>query len=221
MSFSIRQLPMTLILIFLSAACHSTEDTQATAPLFDPAIHIWPHDLSDVPLDPDVTYGRLTIRAGAKHETADTSGAAHFLEHMAFNGTENVPEGEMVKSLERMGLAFGADTNASTSFTRTDYRLTLPEVDDETVDYALFIMREVADKMLIEPEAVDRERGIVKAEQARRQSPGLKASEAFSKFTQPDSLYNKRPIAGTPESLDAIMAEVARKSMMMMSLQPP
>ena len=89
---------------------------------------------------------------------------------MAFNGTENVPEGEMVKSLERMGLAFGADTNASTSHSRTDYRLSLPEVDDETVDYALFLMREVADKMLIEetgePSGFDWAVNVIDSDQA-------------------------------------------------------
>jgi len=183
-----------------------TQKTTQDVRLFDPAVDIWPHDISDVPRDMDVTYGRLenglryalqnnkrpeneavirlTINAGAKHETEDMSGGAHFLEHMAFNGTENVPEGEMVKSLERMGLSFGADTNATTSYGRTDYRLNLPEVDDETVDYALFLLREISDKMLIEEEAVERERGVVKAEEARRRGPQFDANQALRRFIQ-------------------------------------
>ena len=117
---------------FFTIACLSacTAKTDSPAPkLFDPAVNIWPHDISDVPRDMDVRYGRLqngmryalqangrpeqeavirlTFRAGAKHESDDMLGGAHFLEHMAFNGTENVPEGEMVKSLERMGMSFG------------------------------------------------------------------------------------------------------------------
>lgn len=220
-----------LTLIWLMGCSQSPSPDPLGMP-FDPAVSVWPHDDSDVPQDPDVTYGvlsngmryalqangrpeneaslRMIIRAGAKHETETTLGAAHFLEHMAFNGTENVPEGEMVKSLERMGLAFGADTNASTSHNRTDYRLSLPEVDDETVDYTLFLMREVADKMLIAPDAVERERGIVKAERATRQSPGSDAAEAYQKFTQPDALYNARPVAGTVDTLNAITAEDLR-----------
>jgi len=138
-------------------------------------------------------------------------GGAHFLEHMAFNGTENVAEGEMVKSLERMGMSFGADTNASTSYTRTDYRLNLPEVDDETVDYALFLLRELSDKMLIEEEAVERERGVVKAEEARRRGPRYDASIAQQTFLQPDARTLKRPIAGTPESLDGITSAKLRR----------
>ncbi|WP_371396424.1 M16 family metallopeptidase [Fretibacter rubidus] len=214
------------------AGCSQGPNSDVLGTPFDPAVSVWPHDDSDVPQDPDVTYGvlpngmryalqangrpeneaslRMIIRAGAKHETDTTLGAAHYLEHMAFNGTENVPEGEMIKSLERMGLAFGADTNASTSHNRTDYRLSLPEVDDETVDYALFLMREVADKMLIEPDAVERERGIIKAERATRQSPASDAAEAYQKFTQPDALYNARPVAGTIETLDAITADDLR-----------
>ncbi|MGB0905957.1 MAG: M16 family metallopeptidase [Maricaulaceae bacterium] len=218
----------------LAACSNSSSDRHAETkiPVFDPAVNTWPHEGSDVPRDMDVTYGvlsngmryavqansrpeqeasvRMTIRAGAKHEPDGVLGAAHFLEHMAFNGTEDVPEGEMVKSLERMGLAFGADTNASTTFSRTDYRLSLPEVDDETVDYAFFLMRQVADKMLIEPEAVDRERGIVKAEQARRQSPRQDEADAYQAFSQPGSLYSQRPVAGTAETLDAITAEDLR-----------
>jgi len=138
-------------------------------------------------------------------------GGAHFLEHMAFNGTQNVPEGEMVKSLERMGMSFGADTNASTSYTRTDYRLNLPEVDDETVDYALFLLRELSDKMLIEEDAVERERGVVKAEETRRRGPQYDASQAFQKFVQPEARVIKRPVAGTPDSLDAMNAAKLRR----------
>lgn len=223
---------LTVVSAVIISSC-SPKDAAKEAVLFDPAVHIWPHDISDVPRDEDVHYGvlengmryalqangrpeqeaviRLTFRAGAKHESDDMLGGAHFLEHMAFNGTENVPEGEMIKSLERMGMSFGADTNASTTYTRTDYRLNLPEVDDETVDYALFLLRELSDKMLIEEAAVDRERGVVKAEEARRHGPQYDASQAYQKFVQADARALKRPIAGTPESLDAMTSEKLRR----------
>ena len=225
-------LTISALTLTVLAGC-APKDNAAAPVLFDPAVHVWPHDISDVPKDADVHYGvldnglryalqtngrpqqeaviRLTFRAGAKHETDDMLGGAHFLEHMAFNGTENVAEGEMVKSLERMGMSFGADTNASTSYTRTDYRLNLPEVDDETVDYALFLLRELSDKMLIEEEAVERERGVVKAEEARRRGPRYDASIAQQTFLQPDARTLKRPIAGTPESLDGITSAKLRR----------
>ena len=151
------------------------------------------------------------VKAGSRDERTTEHGIAHLLEHMAFNGSENVPEGEMVKSLERLGLSFGADTNASTSFSRTQYMLNLPDVGDETVDYALFLMRETADKLLIEQAAVDRERGVVKAEEARGNTPGRKAQRAFSEFMYPGMLSTKRPVIGLPETLDTINAAQLRK----------
>ena len=72
-------------------------------------------------------------------ENEDQLGLAHFMEHMAFNGSRNVPEGEMVRILERLGLAFGADTNASTGFEYTEYKLDLPRADDELLGTALML----------------------------------------------------------------------------------
>ena len=77
---------------------------------------------------------RLRFDAGSLMETDAQQGLAHFLEHMAFNGSKGIAEGDMVKMLERRGLAFGADTNASTEFRGTTYKLDLPQTDDETVD---------------------------------------------------------------------------------------
>src|SRR6185436_17089121 len=115
----------------------------------------WPQAHSDLAPDPAVRYGalpngmryailrnatpkgqaslRLRFDAGSLMETDAQAGLAHFLEHMAFNGSEHVPEDEMVKILERRGLSFGADTNASTDFETTVYKLDLPNTDDGTV----------------------------------------------------------------------------------------
>lgn len=207
-------------------------DTPEDVRLFHPLVDVWPHALSDIPPDPDVTYGvlengmryalransrpkgeaslRFWVRAGSRNETDETLGLAHYLEHMAFNGSKNVPEGEMVKSLEKLGLSFGADTNASTTLTRTEYTLNLPDTGDETVDYALFLMRETADKLLIEPDAVERERGVVKAEEARGNTPLREANHIYRAFLYPDLLSTKRPVIGTPETLDSISAEQLR-----------
>ena len=122
----------------------------------------WVQARSDVAADPDIRFGalpngmryairkqpvppgqaavRLRFDAGSLMETDAQQGLAHFLEHMAFNGSKAVPEGEMIKILERLGLAFGADTNASTNFDETVYKLDLPRTNDETVDAALMLM---------------------------------------------------------------------------------
>ncbi len=153
----------------------------------------WAQARSDVAPDPTIRFGalpngmryairkqtippgqaaiRLRIGAGSLMETDAQQGLAHFLEHMAFNGSKAVPEGEMIKILERLGLAFGADTNASTNFDETVYKLDLPRTNDETVDTALMLMREAAGNLTLDQGAIDRERGVVLSEERARDTP--------------------------------------------------
>ena len=136
----------------------SVADRDTTASLPDPSTVPFAQDASDLTMDEDILYGQLPnglryavmsndtptktasllmrFDAGSLDETPETRGIAHFLEHMAFNGSENIPEGEMIKRLERLGLAFGPDTNASTGFDQTIYQLELPEVTDELITEA-------------------------------------------------------------------------------------
>ena len=89
----------------------------------------------------DTPQGRISLRllvaAGSLMETEDQRGLAHFLEHMAFKGSQNLPAGDLVQYLERLGMAFGADTNARTSFESTVFQLELPANDPELVDKSL------------------------------------------------------------------------------------
>ena len=164
----------------------------------------WPQAVSDVAADPDVRFGalpngmryalirnatppgqaslRLRFDAGSLMETDAQQGLAHFLEHMAFNGSKGIAEGEMVKMLERRGLAFGADTNASTNFDETTYKLDLPQTDDETVDLSLKVLRETASELLIAGDAVDRERGVVLSEERTSDGPGWRVFKARMAF---------------------------------------
>lgn len=158
----------------------------------------WAQALSDVAPDPAWRFGvlpngmryairknatppaqaslRLWFDAGSLMEADDQQGLAHFLEHMAFNGSKNVPEGEMIKILERHGLAFGADTNAQTSFDETTYQLDLPKTDDSTVNDSLMLLREAASELTIAQDAVDRERGVVLSEERARDTPGYRVA---------------------------------------------
>src|SRR3954468_9140641 len=72
---------------------------------------------------------RMRIDTGSMYEAENQRGIAHFIEHMVFNGSTHVPEGEFVKRLERIGLKFGPDTNATTEFQQTVCMLDLPETD--------------------------------------------------------------------------------------------
>jgi zinc protease len=177
------------------AACLAFAPTPASSQTRPAATQAWPQAASDLAADPDVRFGalpngmryairrnatppggaslRLRIDAGSLHEAEDQRGLAHFLEHMVLNGTANVPEGEFVRRLERHGLRFGPDTNASTEFQQTVYKLDLPRTDAETVDTALFLLREVAGEATLAAAAIDAERGIIQSEERTRAGPQL------------------------------------------------
>lgn len=193
------------------------------------AAGVFPHDASDVSADPLVRYGRLEnglryavmandtptntaalrvrIDMGSLNEAEDERGLAHFIEHMAFNGTTNIAEDELVKMLERFGLAFGADTNAYTAFHETVYQLDLPSTDTETVDAALSILSEMVSEALFDPEAVDRERGVVLSEERVRDTFGLRYLRERNRFLFPDSLISERLPIGLVEVIETAPAE--------------
>ena len=138
---------------------------------------------------------RLRIAAGSLMENEDQLGLAHFMEHMAFNGTTNVPENELLRILERLGLAFGADTNAFTSFDQTAYTLELPRTNDETVDTSLRIMREQVSEALMKAEDIDAERGVIEGEERLRNTPALRSLKAQIALLAPGQrLSNRLPI---------------------------
>ena len=135
------------------------------------AIQRWPTPRGEVSI-------RLRIAAGSYMERDEQSGLMHFLEHMAFNGSENVAESEFDKKMSREGLAFGPDTNAYTSFDETVYQLDMPNATRLSV--GLNLMRETAGRLLLEDGAIDRERGIIASEERARNNPGFRVFKAFA-----------------------------------------
>jgi len=185
-----QKMKLRLPLFALAAGLAFAFQSHAQAPA---AAEPWPQAKSDIPADPEVRFGtlpngmryalrrnatppgqtslRLRIDAGSLEEADDQRGLAHFIEHMAFNGSTHVPEGEFVHRLERLGLRFGADTNAGTDFTQTVYKLDLPESEPAKLDEAMFLLREAVGEATFAPAAIDRERGIIQAEERTRATP--------------------------------------------------
>ncbi|MFO6445609.1 M16 family metallopeptidase [Erythrobacter sp. NE805] len=202
---------------------------EAPAPAPSPA---WPFEASDVPVDPGYTFGRLDngmryvirrnatpagtalvrlrIGSGALEETDSERGLSHFLEHMAFNGSRGIPEGEMIKLLEREGLAFGADTNASTGFENITYMLNLPRNDEALLGTALRLMRETASELTITEDAVARERGVVLAERRDRAGFQQRNFEDNVAFLAPGARYAERLPIGTLATLEGATAAQIR-----------
>ena len=113
---------------------------------------------------------RLLVLAGSFEESEDQRGLAHFLEHMAFNGSTHFAPGTLVERLQRLGMGFGADTNASTSFDHTLYQLELPNTAAATVTEGLQILADYGGGLLLEQKMVDKERGIILSEKRERDS---------------------------------------------------
>ncbi|MBQ6535067.1 MAG: insulinase family protein, partial [Opitutales bacterium] len=111
---------------------------------------------------------RLLVRRGSLCETESERGLAHFMEHMAFNGTKHFPAGEMVEYFQRLGMAFGADTNAHTGFTETVYKIDMPEASEKLIDDGMTLFRDYCDAMLLAPEEIEKERGVILAEKNSR-----------------------------------------------------
>ncbi len=225
----------SLLALAIAMPMPSVVLAQAEAPAAaqtQPSSHPWGVVNTDLPADEAIRYGvlpngmryalrknetpkdaasvRMHVKVGSIAEADDEQGLAHFLEHMAFNGSTNVPEGEMIKLLERQGLTFGPDTNASTSFTETIYQLDLPRADQQTVDLALMLMRETASNLTLSDEAVDRERGVIQSERQLRNSPGLRSVVAQLGKQLPGTMLSKRLPIGTVEVIDTAPASRIR-----------
>jgi zinc protease len=230
-AFGASAMAIAIACVLPVTAAHAQEGT-ASESSQTAAAHPWGINAADMQADPAIRYGvlangmkyairknetpkgggvvRFLIDAGSAAEADNERGVAHFLEHMAFNGSKNIPEGELVKKLERLGLAFGADTNASTNLDQTVYMLDLPKTDAETLDAALLIMRETASELTISPEAVDRERGVVLSEKQTRNTPGLRQIENLLQTALPKTKLGFRMPVGTEEVLKTVSADTIK-----------
>jgi zinc protease len=153
---------------------------------------------------------RLHIAAGSLQETDAQQGLAHFLEHLAFRGSTHVPEGELQKSLERIGLRMGADTNAATGQSETTYRFDLPNNQDATIDLGLMLLRETAGELTLSQEAMDKERGVVLSEERFRDSPASRVREAQAGFILKGQFALQREPIGKPDVIRNAPVSLAR-----------
>lgn len=139
----------------------------------------------------------LNIFAGSAQESNHEKGVAHFLEHMLFNGTEHFSPGELVTYFQSIGMDFGADVNASTSFFHTVYDLNLPKGDQPHIEDALQVLTDYAAGALLLEAEVDRERGIILAEKQERDSVSYRTFAQTFAFELPGSILPQRLPIGT------------------------
>lgn len=147
---------------------------------------------------------RMVVRAGSLQETDRQLGVAHFVEHLAFNGTRHFAKSELIDFMEQSGSRFGADVNASTGFDRTIYELTVRTDSQEVLETGLLVLEDWADGVLFDSVEIEKERGVVIAEWRSR----LGYQERLQRQTFPHlfegSRYAVRLPIGSPELIDTV-----------------
>ena len=178
-----------------------------------------------IPVDPDVRIGKLdngltyyirhnawpehraefyiAQRVGSIQEDDNQRGLAHFLEHMAFNGSKHFKGNEMLRWCESVGVKFGTDLNAYTSIDQTVYNISnVPTTREGIVDSCLLILFDWADGLLLEQEEIEKERGVIHEEWRLRTSAQMRMLERDLPKLYPGSKYGHRMPIGLMEIID-------------------
>ncbi len=186
-----------------------------------------------LPIDPNVTIGkfdngltyyirtnkkpekkvelRLVINAGSILEDADQQGLAHFMEHMNFNGSKNFPKNELVSYLQSIGVEFGADLNAYTSFDETVYILPIPTDKEGNLDKGFQILEDWAHNALLTDKDIDDERGVVLEESRLGKGAEMRMLQKYLPEMMSGSLYAERLPIGKDDILKTFKYETIRR----------
>lgn len=154
---------------------------------------------------------QMVIKAGSLYEDPSQYGLAHFLEHMAFNGTKNFPKNKLVEYLESTGMSFGGDINASTSWERVYYTLQIPTDNEQMLDDGFQVLRDWLSNITLDEEQIESERKIIIEEWRLRTQEAASRSqfELFNSIYK-DSRYEEWTIGDTNVILNAPRKEFVR-----------
>lgn len=183
-----------------------------------------------MPVDPQITMGRfpnglryyirankkpekraelrLVVKAGSVLEDDDQLGLAHFVEHMAFNGTKNFPKHELIAFIESLGMRFGAHLNAYTSFDETVYMLHVPTDKPGALERAFKVLEDWAHNVTFDPAEIEKERGVVLEEWRARRGAGTRTAEKLFPIMFKGSRYANRLPIGKPEIIQNAKPEL-------------
>jgi zinc protease len=154
---------------------------------------------------------RLVVNAGSILEETDQRGLAHFVEHMAFNGTKHFPKQETVKFLESIGMRFGPSVNAFTSFDETVYMLEVPTDKPDVLDKAFLILEDWAHNVSFDDAEIDKERGVITEEWRLRRGAGARMQDKQFPILFKGSRYAERLPIGDMEVVQSFKHERLKK----------
>ncbi len=144
----------------------------------------------------------LSVKTGSLYEEDDQRGLAHFVEHMAFNGTERFGQRELLDFFEKSGLKFGSHANARTSYDRTEYQLSVPTDRPELLTTALDVMLDWAGAVKFAPDELAKERPVLLSEWTAGKGASQRLGEQYRKLLFGDSRYSERDVIGDPKVLE-------------------
>ncbi len=232
---NVKRLHMETSLVALALLMQPLVATSALAedPATLPRPTGWAQESSDLKADPAVRFGtlpnglryailhnetpsdgvamRLWIGSGAMMERDEEQGLAHFLEHMAFRGSTNIADGDLVRILERHGLQFGPDTNAFTSQDQIGFQLNFPKANAAALNDGFTILRDVASRLDIKQALVEAERGVVISEERIRDTPQDRMGKAMLRQALEGTRASVRFPIGTVEVLKSAGADRIRR----------
>ena len=221
-----RLLPLALSLSFAAPILAGAQTSKATGVGAPPPL------TTVLPVDPKVKIGtlpngiryyirknvkpekraelRLVVNAGSVLENDNQLGLAHYVEHMAFNGTTNFAKNDLVKYLQSIGVRFGADLNAYTGFDETVYILPIPTDTVRIVDQAFLILEDWAHGLLFDTTEVVNERGVVREEWRLGKGAGDRMLHQWLPTALKGSLYAQRLPIGNEQSIMTATADRLR-----------
>src|SRR5688572_33147758 len=153
---------------------------------------------------------QLAVKAGSVDEENDQQGLAHFLEHMAFNGTKRYKPGELIAALESTGARLGPHVNAYTSFDETVYMFELPTTKEGLIERGLQALADFAGGITLDPKEVEKERGVVIEEWRGGLGAGSRLRDQQIPVLFYESKYAERLPIGKPEVLKSFRPERLR-----------
>jgi len=167
--------------------------------------------LQNNPKPTDIVELRMVVNTGSIMEDDDQLGLAHFLEHMAFNGTKSFEKNDLISYLQSIGVEFGADLNAYTSFDETVYILPIPSADFKELDKGFQVLKEMMFDMTLNAEDIDAERGVVLEEYRTTLGAQWRMIKKYLPEMMYGSKYADRLPIGTKESIESFTHESLRR----------
>ena len=154
---------------------------------------------------------RLVVNAGSVLEDDDQRGLAHFLEHMAFNGSRNFAKQDLVKFMESIGMRLGPGVNADTSFDETTYMLHVPTDNPEALRKGFVFLGDVANALSFDADAIEKERGVVIEEWRQGRGADARMSDRQMPILLKNSRYSERIPIGSKESIETFKPEALKR----------